>query len=137
MLADRGEWPGAARWFDELIARYPAALRASVARFRLAAQAVRDGLPDSASALFRAEVAAGGPQRMSARFWLGKLALLSGDTAQARASWLTLAREDSIGYYGLRAPREVNLAPPRVAAAPPPPPPAPVAPPPGPGDTPP
>src|SRR5205814_645725 len=29
MLADRGEWPGAARWFDELIARYPADLRAS------------------------------------------------------------------------------------------------------------
>ena len=120
MLADRGEWPGAARWFDELIARYPADLRASVARFRLAAQAVRDGLPDSASALFRAEVAAGGPQRMSARFWLGKLALLSGDTAEARASWLTLAREDSIGYYGLRARREVSLAPPRFAAAPPP-----------------
>ena len=118
MLADRGEWPGAARWFDELIARYPADLRASLARFRLAAQAVRDGLPDSASALFRAEVAAGGPQRMSARFWLGKLALSSGDTAEARASWLTLAREDSIGYYGLRARREVNLPPLRFAAAP-------------------
>src|SRR5439155_485029 len=41
MLADRGEWAGAARWFDELIARYPADLRASLARFRLAAQAVR------------------------------------------------------------------------------------------------
>ncbi len=109
---------GAARWFDELIARYPADLRASLARFRLAAQAVRDGLPDSASALFRAEVAAGGPQRMSARFWLGKLALSSGDTAEARASWLTLAREDSIGYYGLRARREVNLPPLRFAAAP-------------------
>jgi soluble lytic murein transglycosylase len=118
MLADRGEWAGAARWFDELIARYPADLRASLARFRLAAQAVRDSLRDSASALFRAEVAAGGPQRMSARFWLGKLALLSGDTAGARASWLTLAREDSIGYYGLRARREVNRSPLRFAAAP-------------------
>src|SRR5213079_702529 len=32
MLADRGEWAGAARWFDELIARYPADLRASLAR---------------------------------------------------------------------------------------------------------
>src|SRR5207302_1003623 len=29
MFADRGEWGGAARWFDELIARYPADLRAS------------------------------------------------------------------------------------------------------------
>ena len=120
MLADRGEWAGAARWFDELIARYPADLRASLARFRLAAQAVRDGLPDSASALYRAEVAAGAPQRMSARFWLGKLALESGDSAGARASWLALAREDSIGYYGLRARREVILPPLRFAAAPPP-----------------
>src|SRR5256886_5864106 len=120
MLADRGEWAGAARWFDELIARYPADQRASLARFRLAAQAVRDGLPDSASALYRAEVAAGAPQRMSARFWLGKLALESGDSAGARASWFALAREDSIGYYGLRARREVILPPLRFAAAPPP-----------------
>jgi len=118
MLADRGEWAGAARWFDELIARYPADLRASLARFRLAAQALRDGLGDSASALYRAEVAAGAPQRMSARFWLGKVALLSGDSTGARASWLTLAREDSIGYYGLRARREVSLPPLRFAAAP-------------------
>ena len=118
MLADRGEWAGAARWFDELIARYPADLRASLARFRLAAQALRDGLGDSASALYRAEVAAGAPQRMSARFWLGKLALLSGDSTGARASWLALAREDSIGYYGLRARREVSLPPLRFAPAP-------------------
>src|SRR5690349_14144462 len=127
MLADRGEWAAAARWFDELIARYPADLRASLARFRLAAQALRDSLRDRASALFRAEVAAGGPQRTSARFWLGKLALLSGDTAAARASWLTLAREDSIGYYGLRARREVNLPPLRFASAPVPAPSAPIA----------
>src|SRR5439155_6269174 len=101
-----------------LIARYPADQRTSLARFRLAAQAVRDGLPDSASALYRAEVAAGAPQRMSARFWLGKLALLSGDGTGARASWLALAREDSIGYYGLRARREVSLPPLRFAPAP-------------------
>jgi len=118
MFADRGDWAGAARWFAELIARYPADLRASLARYRLAAQALRDSLRDSASALFRAEVAAGAPQRMSARFWLGKLALLSGDTAGARTAWLTLAREDSIGYYGLRARREVDLPPLRFAPAP-------------------
>src|SRR5205807_4146523 len=71
-------------------------------------------------ALYRSEVAAGAPQRMSARFWLGKLALESGDSAGARASWLALAREDSIGYYGLRARREGGLSPLRFAAAPPP-----------------
>jgi soluble lytic murein transglycosylase len=118
MLADRGEWAGAARWFGELLARYPADLRASLARFRLAAQASRDSLRDSAAALFQAEVAAGGPQRTTARFWLGKLTLLAGDTAGARATWLALVREDSIGYYGLRARREVDLPPLRIAAAP-------------------
>src|SRR5207247_134866 len=111
---------GAARWFGELIARYPADLRASLARFRLASQALRDGLRDSAAALFQAEVAAAGPQRTTARFWLGKLTLLAGDTAGARATWLALVREDSIGYYGLRARREVDLPPLRIAAAPPP-----------------
>jgi soluble lytic murein transglycosylase len=118
MLADRGDWAGAARWFGELLARYPADLRASLARFRLAAQASRDSLRDSAAALFQAEVAAGGPQRTTARFWLGKLTLLAGDTAGARATWLALVREDSIGYYGLRARREVDLPPLRIAAAP-------------------
>ena len=117
MLGDRGDWTGAARWFGELVARYPADVRASLARFRLAAQALRDSLRDSASALFQAEVAAGGPQRMSARFWLGKLARLSGDSGAARAHWLALAREDSIGYYGLRARRELDLAPLHIAAA--------------------
>ncbi len=118
MLGDRGDWSGAARWFGELIARYPADLRASLARFRLAAQALRDGGRDSAAALFQAEVAATGPQRTTARFWLGKLTLLAHDTAGARATWLALVREDSIGYYGLRARREVDLPPLRIAAAP-------------------
>jgi len=86
MLADRGDWSGAARWFGELIARYPADLRASLARFRLAAQALRDSLRDSAAALFQAEVAAAGPQRTTARFWLGRLMRLGGDTAEARAT---------------------------------------------------
>lgn len=118
MLADRGDGAGAARWFGELITRYPADLRASLARFRLVAQAVRDSLRDSAAALLQAEVAAGAPQRTSARFWLGKLTLLSGDTAGARATWLALVREDSIGYYGLRARRELTLPPLRIAAGP-------------------
>jgi len=118
MLGDRGDWSGAARWFGELIARYPADLRASVARFRLAAQALRDGGRDSAAALFQAEVTAAGPQRTTARFWLGKLTLLAHDTAGARATWLALVREDSIGYYGLRVRREIDLPPLRIAAAP-------------------
>src|SRR5439155_8251 len=110
----------AGRGCADVIGRYPADLRGSLARFRLAAPATRDGLRDSAAALFRADVVAGGPQRTTARFWLGKLTLLAGDTAGARATWLALVREDSIGYYGLRARREVDLPPLRIAAAPPP-----------------
>jgi len=121
-LADRGDAAGAARWFGELAARYPVDGRASLARFRLATEALRDSLLDSAAALFRSEVAANAPQRMGARFWLGKLAWLAGDTAAARAAWLALAREDSIGYYGLRARREVDLPPLRIRATAPPPP---------------
>jgi soluble lytic murein transglycosylase len=121
MFGDRGDRAGAARWFDELIARYPADLRASLARFRLAAQALHDNRRDSAAALFQSEVAAAGPQRTTARFWLGKLTLLAHDTAGARATWLALVREDSIGYYGLRARRELDLPPLRIAAAPLPP----------------
>ncbi|HEX4627296.1 MAG TPA: transglycosylase SLT domain-containing protein, partial [Gemmatimonadales bacterium] len=117
MLGDRGDWTGAGRWFNELIARYPADQRASQARFRLAAHVLHDSLRDSAMTLFQAEVTAGGPQRTTARFWLGKLAALSGDSSAARAAWLALAREDSIGYYGLRARRELSLPPLRIAAA--------------------
>src|SRR5690348_9158929 len=117
MLGDHGDWTGAARWFDELIARYPTDSRASQARFRLAAHVLHDGLRDSAAALFQAEVAAGGPQRSSARYWLGKLALVAGDSSTARAAWVALAREDSIGYYGLRARHALNLPPLRIAPA--------------------
>jgi len=116
-LFDRGDWSGAARWFGELIARYPSDTRASLARFRLAAQAYRDGRLDSAGALYQGEVTAAGPQRTGARFWLGKVALARGDTAGARAVWRALAREDSLGYYGLRARRETDLPPVAVAAA--------------------
>jgi soluble lytic murein transglycosylase len=111
MLDGRDDWPGAARWYSELIGRYPADPRASLARFRLAARAQSEGAPDSAAALYQAEIGAAGPQRTAARFWLGKMAEARGDSAQARGIWLALAREDSLGYYGMRARRETGLAP--------------------------
>jgi peptidoglycan lytic transglycosylase len=111
-LDSRGDRAGAERWFAELIVRYPADVRASVARFRLAAAAYLDGRFDSAAVLYQGEVAAGGtggPQRTGARFWLGKIALARADSAGARAIWRALARDDSLGYYGLRARRETDL----------------------------
>jgi soluble lytic murein transglycosylase len=118
--AERGEWVGAEAAFAALVNRYPADQRSSTARFRLAARAFDNGRPDSAAALYRAEVDAQGPQRMAARFWLGKLAWLRGDTVAAQVAWRAVALDDSVGYYGLRARRETDLPPLRLVAAPPP-----------------
>ncbi len=116
--ADRGDWTGASAVFAELLARYPADPRSSTTRFRLAARATQLGLPDSAAALYRAEINAAGNQRPAARFWLGRLAWDRGDSVAARASWRVLALEDSVGYYGLRARRGTDLPPFRIATAP-------------------
>lgn len=118
VLADRADWPGANRWFAELFARYPAESRSSQARFRLAAQAATQGSLDSATTLYATEVAVGGPQRMAARFWLGKMALARADSAAARILWGALAHDDSIGYYGLRARQAAGLPPLTIAVPP-------------------
>ena len=123
----RDDWVQAGRWYGELIKRYPADARASLARFRLAAHAEATGDPESAASLYQAEIDAAGPQRTAARFWVGKMAEARGDSVQARSIWLALAREDSLGYYGMRARRETGLPPlafaaPAVSPTPPPPP---------------
>jgi soluble lytic murein transglycosylase len=118
MLVDRGDWSAATRWFNELIARYPADARASLARFRLAARAESHGQLDSAARLYETEAGIeNSSQRTAARFWLGKIALARRDTVNAREIWLALAREDSLGYYGVRARLETSL--PRLAFPPP------------------
>ena len=107
----RDDWVQAGRWYGELIKRYPADPRASLARFRLAAHAQGAGQPDSAASLYQSEIDAAGPQRTAARFWLGKMAEARGESAKARSLWLALAGEDSVGYYGMRARRETGLPP--------------------------
>lgn len=116
MFDGRNDWRNATRWYRELMTRYPADLRASLARFRLATRAEDARQLDSAAALYQSEIDAAGPQRTAARFWLGKVALERGDSAQARSIWLALAHEDSLGYYGMRARRETGL--PQLAFAP-------------------
>lgn len=111
MFEGRDDWANATLWYRELITRYPADPRASPARFRLATRAEDAGQLDSAAALYQSEIDAVGPQRTAARFWLGKVALERGDSVQARSTWLALAREDSLGYYGMRARRETHLPP--------------------------
>ncbi len=111
LLDSRDDWVQAGRWYGELIKRYPADPRASLARFRLAAHAQGAGQPDSAASLYQSEIDAAGPQRTAARFWLGKMAEARGESAKARNIWLALAGEDSVGYYGMRARRETGLPP--------------------------
>jgi soluble lytic murein transglycosylase len=111
MYDDRRDSANATRWYRELINTYPADPRASLARFRLAARAENAGQLDTAAALYRFEIDVAGAQRIAARFWLGKIALARGDSAISRALWVAVAREDSLGYYGMRARRETHLAP--------------------------
>ena len=115
-LSDRGDTSGSDRWFTELARRYPADARSSLARFRMAAAAQRRGDVDSAAHLYDAEVLVGGAQRSAARYWLGRLARERGDTAGADSLWRALAREDSLGYYGLQARRFAGMAPLALAA---------------------
>ncbi len=110
-LADRGDTAGSERWLAELTRRYPVDPRSSLARFRLAAAARRRGASDSAARLYAVEAAVGGPQRAAARYWLARLARERGDSIGADSAWRALAREDSIGYYGVHARRVAGLPP--------------------------
>jgi soluble lytic murein transglycosylase len=110
-LADRGDESGAERWLSDLARRYPSDPRSSLARFRLAVAAQRRGDPDSAARLYGTEVLVGGVQRVAARYWIARLTRERGDTAGADSLWRALAREDSLGYYGLHARQAAGLSP--------------------------
>jgi len=114
-LMDHGDSSGGQRWFGELLRRYPADARASLARFRLAAIAVHDGAADSAVQLYGAEIGVGGVQRTAARYWMGRIAQQRGDTSAADSLWRLLAREDSLGYYGVRARTVAGLGPLKIS----------------------
>ncbi len=117
-LAGEGAGADADRTLGELLARYPTDPHASRARFRLAAEAMRRGLLDSAASLYQTEVVVSGTQRLAARYWLGRVALARRDSPSARALWGALAHDDSLSYYGLRARAVAGLPALRVAAQP-------------------
>lgn len=110
-LADRGDAAGSERWLAELTRRYPVDARSSLARFRLAAAARERGASDSAARLYAVEIAVGGAQHAAARYWLARLAHERGDSVGANSMWRALAREDSLGYYGVHARRVAGLSP--------------------------
>jgi soluble lytic murein transglycosylase-like protein/TolA-binding protein len=108
-LAEHGDSGAATRWFVDLTRRYPSDPRSSLARFRLAAAARGRGDVDSAARLYTTEIDLRGAQAMAARYWLARLAWDRGDSGTADSLWRTLAREDSLGYYGLHARRAARL----------------------------
>jgi soluble lytic murein transglycosylase len=112
---DHGDAAAASRWFGELTRRYPTDQRSSLARFRLAASARGHGDADSAVRLYGTEVALRGAQAIAARYWLARLARERGDSGTADSLWRVLAREDSLGYYGLHARRVAGLRALRLA----------------------
>jgi soluble lytic murein transglycosylase len=110
-LIDRGDTIGGRGWLADLLRRYPADPRSSLARFRLAAMALHAGAPDSAMQLYTAEIGVGGVQRTAARYWVARLVRQRGDSVGADSLWRQLAREDSLGYYGVRARMAARLPP--------------------------
>lgn len=102
-LAERGDSTGAEAMFRELCTAHALAAAAVQARLRLGTWEYRRGHFDRAAEWFQGEVAAGPGTHAAARYWLGKVAVARGDSAGARAEWTSLAHDDSIGYYGLRA----------------------------------
>src|SRR5258708_38827362 len=56
MQDDRNDWGQAGRWYGELIKRYPADSRASLARFRLPAHAQDTAAPDNAPSLSHPQI---------------------------------------------------------------------------------
>lgn len=112
-VADAKAEAGARRAADslyELVVRdWPQSSSAEEARFRLAGRALARRELERAQALYTAVAGAGGPNALSARFVLGRLAARRGDTAAALAQWKALALDDPLGYYGTLARKEVGL----------------------------
>jgi soluble lytic murein transglycosylase len=110
-LMDHGDSASGRWWLGELMRRYPADPRSSLARFRIAAIALRAGAPDSALQLYAAEIGVSGMQRTAARYWMARIVQQRGDSVGADSLWRQLAREDSLGYYGVRARAVTGMAP--------------------------
>jgi soluble lytic murein transglycosylase len=86
--------------YASIAARWPTEEYAGRARLRLAELAVAKGDPAGARQWYQDEIAARGPHRRAAQYFLGAALAEAGDSAAALRAWRALAYEDSIGYYG-------------------------------------
>lgn len=94
--------------------RWPRSIFASRSRFKLASWAVAAG--DTASALrwYQVEISRSGVERHQASYRMAEVFAAGGDTLEALGLWASLARTDSIGYYGTIARRAAGLPPLKV-----------------------
>jgi soluble lytic murein transglycosylase len=97
--------------FCEISERWPQHSHASQARFKLAEWALSRRDTAAAADWYRAEVNAAGLQKNVALF---HLAMLASDSLAAKGIFATLARVDSIGYYGTIARQLAGLPPMRI-----------------------
>jgi len=119
LVAERHRRGGRRRTADSLYAviaeRWPTHEYAGRSRLTLAAQARRRGNDVLTAEWYRAEIDAGGDQHKVASYLLARLEMETGDSAVAVARWTSLAREDSLGYYGMMARSAIGLPPPLFA----------------------
>ncbi len=99
----------------EAVARtWPAHEYASRARLRLARAALAAADTAGAQRHYDAEIAAGGREALAARFHRAQLRIAARDPG-GREALATVARSDSLGYYGVLARDQLQLPAPVVA----------------------
>ncbi len=101
--------------YQAISKRWPRAQYAGRSRLRLAAMALTARDTSGAMGWYQEEIALRGQQRLAARFQLARLRQGTGDTLGSSAEFAALAREDSIGYYGMMARDAAGLKAPRFA----------------------
>jgi soluble lytic murein transglycosylase len=107
--ARRGRWAEAEKLYRRLLALHsdhPASLEA---RLRLGDRAGEMRRYGEAAAWYLEAARGEGNLALAARDRLARTKLVQGDTAAALELWTTLAREDSLGYYGLMAREAAGL----------------------------
>jgi soluble lytic murein transglycosylase len=101
-----------------VIERWPSHEYASQARIRLAGRALVRGDTANAVQLYRAEADARGVQQSIARYLLGELSSRRKDSTAAQSYWSSLARSDSLGYYGSLARTRLGWGAPVIDSVP-------------------
>lgn len=113
LVADGRERAGDRRSADSLYhligSRFPHHSAASQSFLRLATNAERARQFERARRLLGSVRDGRGPDADAARYLLGRVARMAGDTAAALAEWTALATGDSLGYYALLARQALAL----------------------------